>query len=149
MWKTTTSEDWTTHLAPFISTTTCKTPGIIQPVYLSPSVVDQLHGPPPFVLDPDKDASFHIAGGQLLEGFVPSHQDHLQTSRAESHLAGSYQLALHQGKVMLLSRVRRAARPETRLNLRLVSGSETRCCFKSLPYGSKVSCHFVFSLCSI
>lgn len=47
-------------------------------VYLSSSVVDQLHRPSSFVLDPDKNTSLHVTGGQLLKGLVPAHQDHLQ-----------------------------------------------------------------------
>lgn len=47
-------------------------------VYLGSSVVHQLHGPSSFVLDPHKYASFHIAGGELLKGFIPTHQDNLQ-----------------------------------------------------------------------
>lgn len=72
-------------------------------MYLCPSVVHQLHRPPSFVLDPNKNASFHIACGQLLKGFVPSHQDNLQTSRAASHFAETLQLALHNVKIMLFS----------------------------------------------
>lgn len=47
-------------------------------VYLGSSVVHQLHGPSSFILDPHKYASFHIAGGELLKGFIPTHQDNLQ-----------------------------------------------------------------------
>lgn len=101
--------------------------GINKPQYLCPSVVYKLHRPPSFILDPDKDASFHIAGGQLLEGFVPSHQDNLQTSRAVSRFAKTYQLALHKVKIMLFSGVRHAALAETYLNHYLASYSKTRC----------------------
>lgn len=47
-------------------------------VYLGSSVVHQLHGPSSFILDPHKYTSFHIAGGELLKGFIPTHQDNLQ-----------------------------------------------------------------------
>lgn len=49
--------------------------------YLSTTVVDQLHRPAALVLDPDEDASVCVACGELLEGLVPPHQDHLKGER--------------------------------------------------------------------
>lgn len=46
--------------------------------YLGSTVIDQLHGPAAFILDPNKDPSVCITGSQLLEGLIPSHQDHLE-----------------------------------------------------------------------
>lgn len=47
-------------------------------VYLGSPVIHQLYWPSSFILDPYKNTSFHIAGGQLLKGFIPAHQDNLQ-----------------------------------------------------------------------
>lgn len=54
--------------------------------YLGSSVVHQLHRPSSFILDPDKNASFHITGGQLLKGFIPAHQDNLQKPQTQMPL---------------------------------------------------------------
>lgn len=45
--------------------------------HLSSTVVDQLHRPPTLILDPNKNSSICVAGGQFLERLVPSHQHHL------------------------------------------------------------------------
>lgn len=49
-------------------------------------VVDELDGPPALVLDPHKDDSGSITGGQLLVGFVPLDQgDLIQTQRHSAY----------------------------------------------------------------
>lgn len=50
-------------------------------LYLGSSVVHQLYRPSSFILDPHKNTTFHITCGQLLKGFIPSHQDNLQKPR--------------------------------------------------------------------
>lgn len=119
-------------------------------MYLCPSVVHQLHRPPSFVLDPNKNASFHIAGGQLLKGFVPSHQDNLQTSRAASHFAETLQLALHNVKIMLFSLSKECSNTaviqfcyqDHQSFLSVCFVSVTHCCrsyHKSISFGHKES----------
>lgn len=49
--------------------------------YLCSAVINQLHRPTTFVLNPNKYPSIRVASGQFLEGFVPSHQDHLKGVR--------------------------------------------------------------------
>lgn len=49
--------------------------------YLRSTVIDQLHGPAALILDPNKDPSICITGGQFLEGLIPSHQDHLKDTK--------------------------------------------------------------------
>lgn len=51
--------------------------------YLSSTVIDQLHRPASLVLDPDKDPSICITGGQFLEGFIPAHQHHLKRHKTK------------------------------------------------------------------
>lgn len=49
--------------------------------YLSSTVIDQLHRPAALILDPNKDPSVCITGGQFLEGLIPPHQDHLKGTK--------------------------------------------------------------------
>lgn len=51
--------------------------------HLGPAVIDQLHGPPPFVLDPHEYPTIRVARGQLLVGLVPPHQHHLGDNRED------------------------------------------------------------------
>ena len=51
--------------------------------HLSSAVVDQLHRPAALVLDPHKDAPVRVTGGQLLEGLIPAHQNHLQPPKTQ------------------------------------------------------------------
>lgn len=57
----------------------------VLPTHLSPSVVDQFHGPPAFVLNPHKYSSICVARGQFLVWLVPSHQYHLGERQEDIH----------------------------------------------------------------
>lgn len=45
--------------------------------HLSPTVIDQFHRPPAFILNPHKDSSVCITCGQFLVWLIPSHQHNL------------------------------------------------------------------------
>lgn len=49
--------------------------------YLCSTVIDQLHRPAALILDPNKNPSICITGGQFLEGLIPPHQDHLKDTQ--------------------------------------------------------------------
>jgi len=62
--------------------------------YLSSTVVDKLHRPATLVLDPNKDPSICITGGQFLKGLIPPHQHHLKT-QSKRNKRGKSVRALH------------------------------------------------------
>lgn len=51
------------------------------PTHLSPSIVDQFHRPPPFILNPHKYPSICVTRGQLLVWLIPSHQHNLENNQ--------------------------------------------------------------------
>lgn len=51
--------------------------------YLCSTVIYQLDGPATFILDPNKDSSICVTGGQFLKGLIPPHQDHLADTQRE------------------------------------------------------------------
>lgn len=56
---------------------------VFPPTHLSPSVVDQFHGPSSFILNPHKYPSIRITRGQLLVRLIPPHQHNLENNHED------------------------------------------------------------------
>ena len=97
-------------------------------VYLSASVIHQLHRPSSFILDPHKYTPFHIAGGELLKGFIPTHQDNLQKCAKTLLLFFGFFFAntgasLHRGTFMINTQHEHNAKKTSLFCLNVISKS--------------------------